>query len=119
VPIVAGTDAIPGFTLQAELALYVQAGMTPAQALQIATRNGARYSGTSRDRGSVTPGKLADLVLLDGDPTADIENVRKVALVITQGQWLSPKDMHEDMGIVPFVAAAPAVRSTPTASAGK
>ena len=119
VPIVAGTDAIPGFTLQAELALYVQAGMTPAQALQIATRNGARYTGTSRDRGSVTPGKLADLVLLDGDPTTDIENIRKVALVITQGQWLSPKDLHEELGIAPFVTATPTVRSAPNPAAPK
>jgi len=111
VPIVAGTDATPGFTLQAELALYVQAGMTPAQALQLATRNGARYTGTSHERGSVTPGKLADLVLIDGDPTTDIADLRKVALVVTQGHWLSPKDMHEEMGIAPFVTATPAVRS--------
>ena len=62
VPLVAGTDAIPGSTLQAELALYVQAGLTPAQDLQIATRNGVRYTGTSRDRGSIVPGKPADLV---------------------------------------------------------
>jgi len=110
VPLVAGTDAIPGFTLQAELALYVQAGLTPAQVLQIATRNGARYTGTSRDRGSVAPGKLADLVLVDGDPTKDIADLRKVALVITQGQWLSPKELHEEMGITPFVASVPAVR---------
>ena len=113
VPIVAGTDSTPGFTLQAELALYVQAGMTPAQALQIATRNGARYTGTSRDRGSVTPGKLADLVLVDGDPTANIADIRKVALVVTQGHWLSPKDMHDEMGIAPFVTATPRVRSAP------
>ena len=85
VPLVAGTDSIPGFTLQAELALYVQAGLTPAQVLQIATRNGARYTGTSHDRGSIVPGKLADLVLVDGDPTKDIADIRKVALVITQG----------------------------------
>jgi len=111
VPIVAGTDSVPGFTLQAELALYVQAGMTPAQALQIATRNGARYTGTGHERGSVTPGKLADLVLIDGDPTTDIADLRKVALVVTQGHWLSPKDMHEEMGIAPFVTATPAVRS--------
>jgi hypothetical protein len=111
VPLVAGTDAIPGFTLQAELALYVQAGLTPAQAIQVATRNGAKYTGTSRDRGSVVPGKLADLVLIDGDPTKDIGDIRKVALVITQGHWLSPKELHEEMGIAPFVAAVPAVRA--------
>jgi len=111
VPLVAGTDAVPGFTLQAELALYVQAGITPAQALQIATRNGARYTGTSRDRGSVAPGKLADLVLIDGDPTKDIADLRKVAMVITQGQWLSPKAMYEEMGILPFAQTTLAVRS--------
>jgi len=111
VPLVAGTDAIPGFTLQAELALYVQAGLTPAQAIQIATRNGARYTGTSHDRGSVVPGKLADLVLIDGDPTKDIADIRKVALVITQGQWISPKDLHEAIGIVPFVQSVPTVRA--------
>ena len=111
VPLVAGTDQLPGFTLQAELALYVQAGLTPAQAIQVATRNGAKYTGTSRDRGSVVPGKLADLVLIDGDPTKDIADIRKVALVITQGQWISPKELHEEMGITPFVASVPVVRA--------
>ena len=111
VPLVAGTDSIPGFTLQAELALYVQAGLTPAQVLQIATLHGAKYTGTSHERGSVATGKLADLVLLDGDPTADIANLRKVALVITQGHWLSPKAMHEEMGIAPFVETLVAVRA--------
>jgi hypothetical protein len=110
VPLVAGTDQIPGFTLQAELALYVQAGLTPAQAIQVATRNGARYTGTSRDRGSVVPGKLADLVLVDGDPTKDIADLRKVALVVTQGHWISPKELHEEMGITPFVSSVPAVQ---------
>lgn len=111
VPLVAGTDAMPGFTLQAELALYVQAGLTPAQALQVATRNGAMYTGTSRDRGSVAQGKLADLVLVDGDPTKDIADIRKVALVITQGKWISPKELHEEMGIDPFVQSVPVVRA--------
>ena len=111
IPLVAGTDAIPGFTLQAELELYVQAGITPAQAIQIATRNGAKYTGTSRDRGSVAPGKLADLVLVDGDPTRSIGDIRQVALVITQGHWLSPKELDEEMGIVPFVQNVPAFRA--------
>ena len=53
VPIVAGTDEMAGFTLQRELELYVQAGMTPAQALQIATWNGAKYARVLDDRGSV------------------------------------------------------------------
>lgn len=120
VPLVAGTDDLPGFALQAELALYVDAGLTPAQALQVATRNGARYTGTAAERGSIAPGKLADLVLVDGDPTRDIADLRKVALVITQGQWFSPKALHESMGIVPFVQQTPEVRRlvpTPVADA--
>ena len=116
VPLVAGTDDLPGFALQAELALYVDAGLTPAQALQVATRNGARYTGTSTDRGSIAPGKRADLLLIEGDPTRDIADLRKVALVITQGQWLSPKALHESMGIVPFVRAVPAVTLLPEAA---
>ena len=111
VPLVVGTDSTPGFTPQAELVLYVQAGLTPAQALQVATLNAARVSGTVADRGSVASGKLADLVLLDGDPTVDIANLRKVALVITQGHWLSPKALHEEIGIAPSVQAVPAVRA--------
>ena len=110
VPLVAGTDTWPGITLQAELALYVQAGLTPAQALQVATRNAARYSRTSAERGSIAAGKLADLVLVDGDPTRDIADIRKVALVITQWHWLSPKALNESLGIEPFVQDVPVVR---------
>lgn len=81
IPIVAGTDAIAGFTLHSELELYVQAGMTPAEALQVATRNGALYTRTQDDRGAIRAGQRADLILVDGDPTANIADIRKVALV--------------------------------------
>jgi hypothetical protein len=109
VPIVAGTDDIPGFTLHSELALLVKAGLTPAQALQVATRNGARYTLTSNDRGSITPGKLADIVLVDGDPTKDIADVRKVAAVITRGFLIYPQEIDATLGIAPFVTDAPKV----------
>ena len=102
VPIVAGTDGTPGFTLQRELALYVQAGMTPAQALQVATLNGAKYSRTLNDRGTIAVGKRADLVLFDGDPTANIADVRKVALVIKNGEAYYPADIDRALGIAPF-----------------
>nr|WP_315220390.1 amidohydrolase family protein [uncultured Duganella sp.] len=115
VPIVAGTDDIAGFTLHSELALLVKAGLTPAQALQVATRNGARYTRTSNDRGSITPGKLADLVLVDGDPTKDIKDVRKVSAVITRGYVIYPSEIGTALGIAPFVKEAPQVaRSAPT-----
>ncbi len=111
IPLVAGTDDLVGFTLQHELKLYVQAGLTPAQALQVATWNGATYTRTLADRGSITPGKLADLVLIDGDPTQDIEALRKVALVITQGQRISPSEVYQALGIQPFVATEPKVKA--------
>jgi len=102
VPLVAGTDDVAGFTLQRELELYVQAGLTPAQALQIATWNGAQYSGVLGDRGSIEPGKLADLVLIDGDPTADIGALRRVALVIKGTRAYYPSEIYEAIGIKPF-----------------
>jgi Amidohydrolase family len=111
VPLVAGTDDVAGFTLQRELELYVQAGITPAQALQIATWNGAQYSGVLADRGSIEPGKLADLVLVDGDPTADIATLRKVALVIKGPRAYYPSEIYESLGIRPF-AEPVRVRST-------
>ncbi len=110
VPIVAGTDSLAGFTLQRELELYVQAGLTPAQVLQIATRDAALYSRTSNDRGSITPGKLADLILVDGDPTTDISAIRNVVCVITQGVLISPSEVDRALGIKPFVAAEPALK---------
>lgn len=117
VPIVAGTDDIAGFTLHSELALLVKAGLTPAQALQVATRNGARYTRTSNDRGSITPGKLADLVLVDGDPTKDIKDVRKVSAVITRGYVIYPSEIDAALGIAPFVKDAPQVAKTAAAVA--
>ncbi len=111
VPLVAGTDDLAGFTLQAELEMLVQAGLRPVDALQIATRNGARYTRTSDQRGSITPGKLADLVLVDGDPTRQIGDIRKVALVITRGVLIYPHEIDQALGIAPFVSAAPRLRA--------
>jgi hypothetical protein len=113
IPIVAGTDDLAGFTLQSELEMYVKAGLTPTEALQIATRNGARYTKTSGDRGRIEAGKRADLVLIDGDPTARIADIRKVALVITQGRAITPSKIYQELGIKPFVENPPQVRVIP------
>lgn len=102
VPLVAGTDEVPGFTLQHELALYVRAGLTPAQALQVATLNGAKYSRLSDQLGSIAPGKQADLVLVDGDPTTEIGDIRKVATVIKGETVYYPSEIHTELGIKPF-----------------
>ena len=102
VPLVAGTDEVPGFTLQHELALYVRAGLTPSQALQVATWNGAKYSGVLDTLGSIAPGKLADLVLVDGDPTTDIGDIRKVAAVIKGQTAYYPSEILTELGVRPF-----------------
>lgn len=112
VQIVAGTDSIAGFALHSELELYVQAGMTPAQALQVATHGAARVSGTLDTRGSIAPGKLADLVLVEGDPTRNIGDLRRVAMVITQGKLISPSAIYRSLGVKPFVEEMPELRKT-------
>jgi hypothetical protein len=106
IPLVAGTDATPGFALQRELELYVQAGIPAAQALKIGTFNGAKYSDRLDEIGSIERGKRADLLLVDGDPVADIRALRRVALVIQGDKALSPAAMYQSMGILPFVPAA-------------
>ena len=92
----------------------MQAGLSPAQALQVATRNGARYSGTEADRGVIAPERRADLILVDGEPTVNITDIRRVAGVITQGRWLVPREVHQAIGMKAFVDTTPVVqRSVP------
>ena len=92
--ILAGTDSpgmsgvVPGFSLHDELALMVDAGLTPLQALQTATLNPARFLGRLDDLGTVGPGKLADLVLLEANPLEDIRNAVRIDAVIVQGRLL-------------------------------
>jgi imidazolonepropionase-like amidohydrolase len=71
--------------LHAELALLIEAGLTPMQAIVAATQGGARALGRADELGTIQPGRLADLVVLRRDPTADIEALRDVALVIKSG----------------------------------
>lgn len=102
VPLVAGTDDVPGFALQRELQLYVDAGLTPAQALQVATRNGARYSRVEKELGSISPGKKSDMILVDGDPTKDIRALRNVATVLKGTTLYYPREIYGELGIKPF-----------------
>jgi hypothetical protein len=93
VTILAGTGAgqggiAPGETLHRELELLVAAGLTPAEALRTATLAPARYLGATTSLGAIEPGKIADLVLLDANPLADIRNTRKIAGVISGGKYL-------------------------------
>jgi hypothetical protein len=88
--VLAGTDAfdgfvLPGFSLHQELALLVQAGLSPVEALRAATVEAARYF-DDRQAGTIAPGMRADLVLLDADPRTDIANTRRIRAVVTRGK---------------------------------
>ena len=91
VKLLAGTDmplafVYPGFSLHEELALLVRSGLTTAEALRTATYNPAEYFGSLDSLGTVTQGKVADLVLLDADPLVDIRNTRRISAVIANGR---------------------------------
>ncbi|GAA1957424.1 amidohydrolase family protein [Amycolatopsis minnesotensis] len=100
VPLLAGTDAhqapgrdapvVHGATLHRELELLVRAGLSTAEALTAATSAPARRFGLP-DRGRIAPGLRADLVLVDGDPIADIRATRAIAAVWRRGELLTPR----------------------------
>ena len=89
----AGVDVIPGVSLHHELARLVDAGLTPLAALQAATINPARFLGRLAELGTVEPGKLADLVVLDRDPRLDITSTRAIAAVIAAGRYRSRSEL--------------------------
>jgi imidazolonepropionase-like amidohydrolase len=101
IPIEAGTDALAGFTLHRELELDVQAGIPPAEVLKLATLGAARIMKKDAELGSIASGKLADLVLIDGNPVANISDVRKTALVMKDGVLYKPAELYAELGIQP------------------
>ena len=97
VRLLAGTDApnpyvYPGFGLHEELELFVQAGLTPLDALRTATINPAKFLGNEKEIGTIEKGKLADLVLLDANPLENISNTRRINAVVVNGRYL-PQEM--------------------------
>lgn len=101
IPIEAGTDSMAGFALHHELELEVQAGIPPAQVLQNATLNAARIMSLDKDLGSIAVGKLADIILIDGDPTANISDIRKTSLVVKGGILYKPAELYGELGVTP------------------
>jgi imidazolonepropionase-like amidohydrolase len=94
VKLLPGTDSsFFGSAVHDELAEFVKAGLTPMQALQTATRNSADYFGKLDSMGTIEKGKLADLDLLDANPLADIENVRKISAVVINEHLLDRKEL--------------------------
>jgi imidazolonepropionase-like amidohydrolase len=77
--------------------LLVEAGLTPVEAIQVATLNGATFLGRERDIGSVEVGKSADLVLVRGDPSTRIADLREVELVLKDGVAFDPVRLLESV----------------------
>ena len=99
VPIVAGTDyGLPGFSLLRELELYVQAGLSPLDAIRAASAVPAELTDMSREVGTIEAGRRADFVVLDADPLANIHNLRASRWVVTGGRMLETRALRESVG---------------------
>ena len=101
IAIVPGTDALAGYTLHHELELFGRAGIPAAQVLRMATLTSAQVIGAEGERGSIAAGKLADLILIDGDPSTRIGDIRNVKVVIKGGKVFQPSQIERALGIGP------------------
>jgi hypothetical protein len=111
VHLLAGTDTgapflFPGFALHDELALLVQAALTPMEALQAATKSSAEFLGKSSVEGTIERGKIANLLLLDASPLDDIRNTRRISDVIVRGRLLNRRALDDLLSSVEKFAAA-------------
>ena len=101
--LIAGTDptgsggVIPGFSNQRQIELLVEAGFSPIEAVTIGTLNGARYLGREKRIGTLTPGKQADIVVLNGNPAVSIADIRKVEIVFREGVGYDPAKLIESV----------------------
>jgi hypothetical protein len=112
VTIIPGTDALAGYTLHHELELYVRAGIAPPEVLRMATLTPALVMGVEqRPRCHWAAGKLADMILVDGDPTKDIRDLRKITTVIKGGKVFDPPAVEKALGIT--AREAPPYARTP------
>jgi imidazolonepropionase-like amidohydrolase len=102
VPIVVGTDqAVPGYSVDREMEIYVKAGFTPMEAIQAATLASARAMGMEKESGTIEAGKRADVIVVDGNPLDNISDVRKVTAVFTGGRMFQPAQLWTSVGFKP------------------
>jgi hypothetical protein len=99
IQLVIGTDGIEGLMLDRELELWVQAGIPPEKVLQIATIGAARVARADQERGSIAPGKLADLALFYGNPAHEISDIRKPRITIKDGVVYRSEDLFRAIGM--------------------
>lgn len=109
--ILPGSDDNNGFVIRRELELFVDAGMTPGQALKRATLDTATFLGGGEQWGSIERGKSADFFLVPGDPTSDIKALHMVQMTVAQGRVYFPGEIYSALGIQPF-AAPPEMHAT-------
>ncbi|HTS13255.1 MAG TPA: amidohydrolase family protein [Candidatus Limnocylindrales bacterium] len=101
IQLVAGTDAQSGYAFDRELEIYVGAGIPAPEVLRMATLEAATVMHRDKDSGSIAPGKFADMILVSGDPTKNISDIRHVGLVIKAGEMYRPSEMYPAFGIRP------------------
>jgi imidazolonepropionase-like amidohydrolase len=99
VQIVAGTDAGSGYAFHRELEIYNEAGIPASEVLRIATIEAATVMHKDQDLGSITPGKYANMILVNGDPTKQISDIRHIDMVIKNGEVYRPSEMYPAFGI--------------------
>lgn len=97
-----GTDDGAGFSGQRELEVYVMAGIPAGKALRLATLDAERYFRRDHDLGSIVRGKLADFILVDGDPVADISKIRNVRMTMVGGVAYYPAEIYQRLSVRPF-----------------
>jgi imidazolonepropionase-like amidohydrolase len=99
ITIVAGTDGFAGFDLHRELEIYVQAGITAPKVLQIASWNTAKYLGKEKQLGSISEGKVADIILIEGDPSKNISDIRNTRFIISGNSIYEARKLYESIAI--------------------
>jgi cytosine/adenosine deaminase-related metal-dependent hydrolase len=102
VPMVAGTDALAGLMYHRELELYVMAGLKPADVLYMATLGAAKVMKKEATTGTIAKGMEADLVLVNGDPLANISDIRKTVTVLRSGTVYESADLYQAVGVKPL-----------------
>ncbi|HYJ04411.1 MAG TPA: amidohydrolase family protein [Chthoniobacterales bacterium] len=101
VTIIPGTDALAGYMLHHELELYVRAGIPAPEVLRMATLTSAEVMGANKDRGFIAASKLADMILVEGDPAKNIRDIRNITTVIKGGKIHDPAAIEKALGIAP------------------
>ncbi len=104
VTIIPGTDELAGYMLHHELELYARAGIAPAEVLRMATLTSAQVIGVDGNRGVIAPGKFADMILVDGDPSKNIADIENVDTTIKGGKVYDAAKLEHALGIIPRAA---------------